>query len=655
MPQTLSQAPVANKTFLPQIGGLRGIAILLIVLYHLNPDWCCRGYFGVDVFLVISGYLIYSSYLARQKTTTLLSFCKGRFTRLFPPVLAMLLVYHIVSAALLDPREWQEYSFSAVTALLGYANVYFDSSMKNYFAEDAARYPLLHLWYLSVIIHFYLLFAVVFIVLKKVPCALRWIFLLVLALVSLYMFKFWQVPYRFVYRLLDDPLSQPPVSAYYWTIGRFWECIAGMLIVYMPKFRNNGLRSLLTIIGIIGVVLPAFYPLRGAQQNMFAIAGTMCIIAYAPTGFAARLLNNTLLQFFGKISFSLYLWHAFVFNIWKHYTYWELTSREQYIYMFGAAIILSYGAWYLVEKRKFTFKATTIWWILTLALTYGIAKINFTDYFRKDLQYQVNSTHEYRSLIGTPYEYLNTEASFQTWSGAGFAPKNRLSFLGDTSKAPTFLMMGDSHAFALMHGINIVGKENGFAGVFAVSRPLPLCQSDFSLNKPIHHQTMTEQVINYLATRPELTTVLATCRWGDEYTHYDNNPELATRRFCEEIRKLGKKLVLITDNPSLKEGRVSWYATFCRINGIKPRPEAVECTEKEYYAYNGRAIAALEQLEKEGLCHLVRIEPHLFQNGIFKAVRDDKTLFMFDKDHITHDASIWFARKMKEPLCRFLK
>ncbi len=647
-----------NKPFLSHIEGLRGLAIILIVLYHLNPEWCVRGYFGVDVFLVISGYLIYKGYQVKKESLNFLSFCKARFSRIFPPVLAMLVAYHLLSAFLLDSREWEYYSHGGVAALLGYANVYFDNLMKDYFAADAARYPLLHLWYLSVIIHFYVLFAVIFLVLKKVPVTWRWGFLLLLALVSFYIFKFWQIPFRFMYKLLDDPLSQPPVSAYYWTIGRFWECIVGMLIVYMPRLQNNTAKSALTLLGVLGIILPSFLPFRGPQQNLFAICGTMLVIAYVPTGFASRVLSNGILQFIGKISFSLYLWHYVVFNLWKHYTYWGLTTWDQHLYMLGASIILSWGAWHLVEKRKLSFRACAICWAVVLGLSYFVSQSGMASKLRSDLQYHISmnaNDFSVASLKGTPYEYLNTDATFRTWSGGSFAKENRLAYIGDTNKAPTFLMMGDSHAHAYLPGIDQIGKQKGFAGVFAVSRPLPLCKADFSIDKPAHHQTMTEQVMMYLARHPELTTVLATCRWGDEFTHYDNNPELAVRRFCEEIRKLGKKLVLITDNPTLQESRIHWYGTFCRINGLTPRKEAVECSEEAYYQYNGRAIAALEQLEREGLCNLVRVEPYLFRNGVFNAFGPEDTLLMYDKDHLSDAGAIYFSIKMQEQLHKHLR
>ncbi len=409
----------SKKTFLSHIEGLRGLAIILIVIYHLNPEWCVRGYFGVDVFLVISGYLIYKGYLAGQKHYLGFgAFCSSRLARLFPPLLVMLAAYHLGSMFLLDSREWASHCSSAMAGMLGYANMYFDREIQNYFAANAARYPLLHLWYLSVILHFYLLFAVIFILFKKIPSKWRMGLLLFLALCSFFFSRSWEVPCKLANRLMSAPAESCPASVYYWSMARFWECIAGMLIVYLPSFKNKAARTLLSLIGILAIVLPSFTTHLGEQQNLLAVAGSILVIAYVPANFSARLLNNPILRFFGQISFSLYLWHYFIFNIWKHFTYWHLTPWHQYLYMFGCAIILSWAAWWLIEKRKFPFPLTVGAWGALLTLTVLVIKfprihqrINYTkrhlDITRTPLEWQ--------SVRGTPYEKFHTQARFTPW------------------------------------------------------------------------------------------------------------------------------------------------------------------------------------------------------------------------------------------------
>lgn len=649
----------SNKPFLTHIEGLRGLAIILIVLYHLNPEWCVRGYFGVDVFLVISGHLIYKGYLAGQKNYLGFgAFCRSRLARLLPPLLAMLAAYHLGSMFLLDSREWACHCPSAMAGMLGYANMYFDREIHNYFASGAAHYPLLHLWYLSVILHFYLLFAVIFILFKKIPAKWRLGLLLLLALCSFWFSRSWETPCKLANSLMGDPAASCPTSVYYWSMARFWECIAGMLIVYLPSVRNNTARTLLPLIGLLAIVLPSFTTHLGEQQNLLAVTGTMLLIAYVPANFSARLLDNPLLRFFGQISFSLYLWHYFVFNIWKHFTYWHLTPWYQYLYMLGCAVILSWAAWWLIEKRKFPFPLTISVWGILLTLTVLVIqcpriplRINYT----KRHENITKTPIDWQSVRGTPYEKFNTQAQFTSWDMVIIQPKEKVLLLGDANKAPHFLMLGDSHAHTYAVGIDILGREMGFSGIFPLTRPIPMCEHDFSLQKPLQEQHMTEQIVNYLAQHKELTVVLATCFWGAEFKHYNNQPEVALRRFCEEIRKLNRKLILITDNPTLPEPNIFWYITFCKINNIPPKKEVATCTEEEYYRFNGRALAAMKQLEQEGLCHVVHVEPYLFKDGVFNVVKEDGSIRMYDKNHLTTDTAVEYIQKMKKELYTHLQ
>lgn len=482
--------------------------------------------------------------------------------------------------------------------------------------------------------------------------------MILLALCSFWFSRNWETPCRLASSLAGAPATSCPTSVYYWSMARFWECIAGMLIVYMPSFKSNAVRTLLPGIGLLAIVLPSFTTNLGEQQNLLAVAGTMLLIAYVPTDFSSRLLDNPFLRFFGQISFSLYLWHYFIFNIWKHFTYWHLTPWHQYLYMLGCAIILSRAAWWLIEKRKFSFPLTMGAWGILLVMTVLVIqfprihqRINYT---KRHLDIS-KTVHEWQSLRGTPYEKYHSQADFTPWHIVIDRPEDNALLLGDAGKPPHFLLLGDSHAHTYAAGVDLLGREKGFSGILPLTRPLPMCQSDFCLQKPQHEQHMTEQVVNYLAKHEELKTVLATCHWSAEFTQYNNQPEAALRRFCEEMRKLNRKLVLITDNPTLPEPNVSWYVTFCRIHSITPRKEVTTCSETEYYRRNARALKAMKALEKEGLCHVVHVEPYLFENGIFNVIKDDGSIRMYDQHHLTTDTAVEYVQMMKEELCNHLQ
>lgn len=647
----MSRATTIQKNFLHHVGGLRGLAITLVILFHLNPDWCRNGFYGVDVFLVISGYFLYKGYLNRQQSyNTLLSFGASRITRLFPSVLVLLAAFHLISILVLDPREWWHNCSSAIAGLLGYANVYFDRETQDYFAADSSRYPLLHLWYLAVILHFYIVFAICFILLKNISTKARWTLLICIGCISLVISEARELPYLLVNQF-SEPRITPPGSVYYWSSGRFWECIAGMIIVHLPELKNNTLKAILFLAGILGIVIPSFITGGGEFLNVVAVVSTMLVIAYVPTGISSKLLDNPVLLFLGKISFSLYLWHFLIFNIWKHYTYWELSTPCDYLCMLCASLIASWVMWKLVEKRKFSFSMTACAWCIMLCATYVTTKYCLIPIkshipklvFEKEVAYEIKSTH------GTPYEKLDREARFTTWKVPQSLEDNKVAYLGDTTKAPHILLMGDSHAQAYVPGMNTILQQMETAAIYAISRPLPFCDNGFSLQKKAEHQNMTEQILNYLSSQPELTTIIVSCYWGREFKNRQQ-PDEALKRFCEEVRKTGKKLILITDTPTLPEPRLPWYMTFCNINGITPRRDVVMCTEETYLKLNQRAITAMKKLECEGLCHVIHVEPFLFRQGIFNSMSDDGFLLMYDENHITTYGSMYYAQKIKDQL-----
>lgn len=127
------------------------------------------------------------------------------------------------------------------------------------------------------------------------------------------------------------------------------------------------------------------------------------------------------------------------------------------------------------------------------------------------------------------------------------------------------------------------------------------------------------------------------------------------RQFCKELTKAGKNVILITDNPKVAEPRLPWYVTFCQINGITPNAEAVSCTEEAYFQYNKRALAAMNQLEQDGLCKVIHLEHHLFKNGCFHVLTEDNSLLMYDTNHLMILGSMRLFEKIKADLVPLLR
>lgn len=612
-------------------------------------------------FFVLSGYLLYRGYILKERQDTFVEYINRRFIRIFPSLIVVLFAWHLVSALILDPQEWTYFCDSAVASLLGYANVYFDAVTKDYFATDAARAPLTHLWYLSVILHFYLLFAVVFILPNKVSLKLKWMLMLLLSIVSVLMAYCWMDVFAFIYKLFDIPQHDMPINSYYWTIARIWECVAGMAIIYLPRIKSIAWNTTCFVIGVVLIVVPSFVDAQVMQANYLAVMGTMLVVAYIPTKKLSFLYENRLVQFIGKISFSLYLWHYVVFYFWKHYSYWEYSVWYQCVLMLVFSIVLSYFAWRIVERRKFSNVLVIFLWAGLLVASYYVPP-RVRPYFLKF--HNIGQTHtdnqlineirkyKHRSLKKTDYAYLDEEARFRTWPEDS---SDKVWFLGNIEKSPSFVLMGDSHAQAYASGLDLVLRDKEISGIYVCSRPLPFCDNDYFVDKPIPHRNMTEQVMEYIKQKTELNTVVATCHWGGEFTRHNGTPEVALRRFCEEINKMGKKLIFITDNPTIKEPNVVWYVNFCRSHGLSPREDMLSCTQEEYEKFNKKSYETLSELENKGLCHVISVQKYLFHNGKFKALNDEGILLMYDTNHLTKEGVLLLSLKIQDELYQLLK
>lgn len=275
-------------TYRPEIDGLRAVAVLAVVLFHAGIG--SAGFVGVDVFFVISGYLITSLLLAERAETgriDLLAFYARRVRRIFPAA-ALVVLATLAASAWLPVDVQQHTAKSAGAALMFIANIFFQFTSGGYWDSAADEMPLLHLWSLSVEEQFYLFWPALLIFNRSRKVMLG------LALVSFGLAEYWIV--------------QQSDAAFFQMPSRFWELAAGGLIAASPA------RAMPRWMGVAGVVLTlgacAFqighFPGSGALP---AALGACAVIAAVHGGARIPLLASRPMVGVGLISYSLYLWH----------------------------------------------------------------------------------------------------------------------------------------------------------------------------------------------------------------------------------------------------------------------------------------------------------------------------------------------------------
>jgi peptidoglycan/LPS O-acetylase OafA/YrhL len=324
------------------IDGLRSVAVIAVLIHHLNASLLPGGFVGVDIFFVISGFLITSQVYAeiRQNTFSLKSFYQRRINRIVPALATVLLASVIAGAFILSPADLTRLNVSALFSLLGVSNIYIWMKYGNYFASDASEAPLLHTWSLGIEEQFYVIWPLLIVVLYRL--APRYVLpVLGVGIVAAVGFS-------------EYATNVFASASYYLLPTRFFELmVGGALGIYLYQPRALGRRTAqgcaLVGYGLIGWALFALNP--GAPfpgiNALIPCLGAALLILAGSGEVHARLLANRPMVFMGLISYSLYLWHWPLIAYLK-YLGIEITLAVG-IALVVVAIVLSWCSWRYVE------------------------------------------------------------------------------------------------------------------------------------------------------------------------------------------------------------------------------------------------------------------------------------------------------------------
>jgi peptidoglycan/LPS O-acetylase OafA/YrhL len=333
----------------PDIDGLRAVAVLAVLAFHARLPFVTGGFIGVDVFFVISGYLI-SAIIMReiaQDRFSVLAFYERRIRRIFPAMLAMFLVVTLVAAYLLLPFEVVTYAQSLLAALFSGSNFLFWHQV-GYFDASSAYKPLLHTWSLAVEEQFYIFFPPFLLLLKKFwPRRTKAAILTVTA---------------FSFAASIVVVAHDTSAGFYFAPLRAWELLFGTILSqhYLPPLRRAFERHLASVAGLAMILLPVyFYQETTPFPGLAALPpclGAALIIAAGETGpsIVGRVLSWRPVVFVGLISYSLYLWHWPVI-VFQTTDYLFVPARYAGKHLVGPAIILVSFAlailsWAFIEK-----------------------------------------------------------------------------------------------------------------------------------------------------------------------------------------------------------------------------------------------------------------------------------------------------------------
>lgn len=345
-PVLSTDAPIQiqqHQGYRPDIDGLRAVAVLMVVLYHfaLPAIEVPGGYTGVDVFFVISGYLITRLLMAEPtRPGALRRFYLRRFRRLYPALLAMVTATLVAGYFLMMPGDYLDLGDSARYAIFALGNLHFYGNT-GYFDQAAELQPLLHTWSLAVEEQFYLLWPFAIFGAKRLggPRAALW---LCLGVVSAgFAYAAWAVQWE-------------AKLAFYSPLARAWELGLGALMVFAPALPGRRAAGLANGAGIALIAWSAF-ALSNATvfpgpSALFACAGSALVIwPKAARSWTARALAAAPMRRLGLISYSLYLWHWPVLVFALHDSGGALSSAQGLV-LLALVFIMAWSSWRWIEE-----------------------------------------------------------------------------------------------------------------------------------------------------------------------------------------------------------------------------------------------------------------------------------------------------------------
>ena len=492
------------------IDGLRAIAVLSVVLFHAKVGPFTGGYVGVDIFFVISGFLI-TSILVKDLEAGTFSFAKfyeRRIRRIFPALFTVVLTAAVAGWFILTPQDYKQFGLSMAYMGVFLSNVYFKRNA-GYFGPAAETQPLLHTWSLAVEEQFYTIAPLALLLLYRFAWKARGTVLVALSMASLAFAAY--------------GVSQEWPSAFYFLQSRAWELMIGMMLGLgvIPQVTSRPIANALGVLGLAMIVwsVMAFTretPFPGFAAVLPCVGAALVIHAtFTVPTWIQRLLSQPPAVFIGKISYSLYLWHwpllAFAAYEWGA----ELDTPRR-LGIIAAAILLSILTWVFIEQparrksggssqgRALASGAA----VAAICVAVGFA-IKKTDGIVSRLP------PELRALA---QESTATSKSDAPCSSDGGKDKQLEAncLLGDKSRnAATFVLWGDSHADVIANELSNAATAAGLRGLLIATGGCPPLLGLENLSRLTFGKCIeANATIREVLQRPEVRSFIIDARWA---------------------------------------------------------------------------------------------------------------------------------------------
>jgi peptidoglycan/LPS O-acetylase OafA/YrhL len=567
-----------NSFYRPDIDGLRAVAIIIVVLFHADFLFLTGGFIGVDVFFVISGFLITLT-INKEMNENKFSFKQfylRRIRRIIPVLVFVMLVSLIPAALFLFADDFEAYSRTLIHTMLSTNNFHFWINEKDYFSENATYIPFLHTWSLSVEEQFYFVWPLVLLLLhSKFSIRVRLISIFIFTLLSVYFSVYLtKSDPNLAYYLLPARIFELSIGA---TLALFWEKIPPV---------SQTINHFVSGLGIVLIAIPAV--LLNHQSTfpginaLWPCLGSACLIFSGKNqekiGFVNTFLKNKIFVTIGLLSYSIYLWHWPLFIFIKYLGF----PLEGIIIICTLVTILalSYLSWRFVEqpfriKYKFDFKKTMLYiflpCLMSIATIYGIIdhKDGFPSRFPELSEFnpKKNYPNHVRKKCFDSFKIGNCEECF----------------LGIKKDSLDGVLIGDSYANHTAAFLDILAKD---AGLYLHDTAAGFNPVLATLNDDGSAKKTNDYAIKRLDFAKQFKVIYIAANWDSQSTYYSPNYKSIVNTVGALV-KLGKKVVLFDCLRSTSDQNLHQLKMMKTGNAITKKQNTIPCTKRpdDYLVY----------------------------------------------------------------------
>ncbi len=539
MPADLTQPPAVREHY-DFLDGVRAVAVSLVVLFHFELVRLPGGFLGVDMFFVISGFLV-SDLILRNLASgnfSLLRFFERRVYRILPALYASLILVLLAGYFLLLPSDLAQTAISARASALLFANINFHSTIE-YFNQASQFWMLLHHWSLSVEEQFYLIFPFVLMALSTLKIPLRRIISVSLILAFVYAYT----------------LSlRAPSAAFYLVQARFWEFLVGAQIAVLPRTIKMTRRFAEFIsVAAIGIILvgarfiaePSDLYHLATLVTVAATAGLIWVNINTPSTYIGALLSIGWVRKIGLISYSMYILH-WPFILFAQYWAIEPLSQLARLAVLAAMVAASWLSWRYVEQpfraipaktlnvRRtgiFVMAATTV--LIVLASNWIIANNGFDK----------RQSAQVKTALAGQKNFSPDRTRCHSYEMGNAIPAEKACVLG-AKVAPSMAVWSDSHGVELAYALGETQIKLGQSVLQLTSSNCPPTLS-FSPATIPNCAEKNRQNLKFIKASPQIEYVILVM--SNEHFQRSSPPQLAAT--ITALRNSKKKVILVKAFP----------------------------------------------------------------------------------------------------------